>query len=29
MFRRRVVLVYLGVSLGGAVLLGWGYQLFS
>ena len=29
MFRRRVVSVYLAVSLGGSVVLGWLYQLFS
>jgi len=29
MFRRRVVTIYLAVSLCGAVLLGWGYQLLS
>ena len=29
MFRKRVVTVYLVVSLGGAVLLGWLYQLFA
>jgi len=29
MFRKRVVTVYLGVSLGGAVLLGWLYQLLA
>ncbi len=29
MFHRRVVLSYLAVSLAGAILLGWGYQLFS
>jgi uncharacterized protein len=28
MFRRRVLLVYLAASLSGAVLLGWGYQLW-
>jgi uncharacterized protein len=28
MFRRRVLLVYLSASLSGAVLLGWGYQLW-
>jgi len=29
MFKRRVVSVYLGVSLAGAVLLGWGYQVLG
>ncbi|PLY05729.1 MAG: hypothetical protein C0624_04725 [Desulfuromonas sp.] len=29
MFRKRVVTVYLLVSLGGAVLLGWSYQLLA
>jgi len=29
MFRKRVVTVYLAVSLGGAVLLGWLYQLLA
>ena len=29
MFRRRVLIVYLAVSLGGAVLLGWLYQLLA
>ncbi|WP_221249332.1 permease [Desulfuromonas versatilis] len=29
MFHRRVVLSFLAVTLAGAVLLGWGYQLFS
>jgi len=29
MFRKRVVTVYLAVSLAGAVLLGWGYQLLG
>lgn len=29
MFRRRVVLTYLAVSLSGAVLLGWLYQLLT
>jgi len=29
MFRRRVLVVYLAVSLGGAVLLGWLYQLLA
>lgn len=28
MFRSRVVLVFLGVTLGLSMLLGWGYQLF-
>jgi hypothetical protein len=29
MFRRRVVLVFLAVSLSGSIALGLGYQLFS